>query len=128
MLFSVYLIFLIKVKTSYADANPDKGVVHESSSDNKESVGSQPSNKLSQAPKKLDTSEVKQAKGALPDGFFDNKEKSDSMKFNQFREPSKTLDDLESKQVKGALPEGFFDNKDADLRARGIEPVKVDIK
>ncbi|KAF8369683.1 hypothetical protein HHK36_017032 [Tetracentron sinense] len=32
------------------------------------------------------------------------------------------------KQVKGALPEGFFDNKDADLRARGIEPVKLDIK
>lgn len=34
----------------------------------------------------------------------------------------------ENKQVKGALPEGFFDNKDADLRARGIKPVKPDIK
>lgn len=34
----------------------------------------------------------------------------------------------ESKQVKGALPEGFFDDKDADLRARGIAPVKLDIK
>lgn len=33
-----------------------------------------------------------------------------------------------AKQIKGALPEGFFDNKDADLRARGIEPVKPDIK
>ncbi|KAM4085141.1 hypothetical protein ACJW30_10G004600 [Castanea mollissima] len=31
-------------------------------------------------------------------------------------------------QAKGALPEGFFDNKDADLRARGIKPVKPDIK
>ncbi|KAM3707323.1 hypothetical protein ACJW31_02G016200 [Castanea mollissima] len=31
-------------------------------------------------------------------------------------------------QAKGALPEGFFDNKDADLRARGIRPVKPDIK
>ncbi|KAL6312485.1 hypothetical protein AAG906_012080 [Vitis piasezkii] len=30
----------------------------------------------------------------------------------------------ETKEVKGALPEGFFDNKDADLRARGIVPVK----
>lgn len=35
---------------------------------------------------------------------------------------------LENRQVKGALPEGFFDNKDADLRARGITPVKLDIK
>lgn len=34
----------------------------------------------------------------------------------------------ENQQVKGALPEGFFDNKDADLRARGITPVKLDIK
>ncbi|KAA8518531.1 hypothetical protein F0562_016005 [Nyssa sinensis] len=34
----------------------------------------------------------------------------------------------ETKQVTGALPEGFFDDKDADLRARGITPVKVDIK
>uniref|UniRef100_A0A5B6YX82 C2H2-type domain-containing protein n=1 Tax=Davidia involucrata TaxID=16924 RepID=A0A5B6YX82_DAVIN len=34
----------------------------------------------------------------------------------------------ENKQVTGALPEGFFDDKDADLRARGITPVKLDIK
>lgn len=34
----------------------------------------------------------------------------------------------ENKQIKGELPEGFFDNKDADLRARGIEPVKPDVK
>lgn len=34
----------------------------------------------------------------------------------------------ETKEVKGALPEGFFDNKDADLRARGIVPVKPDVK
>ncbi|CAM8972487.1 unnamed protein product [Rhodiola kirilowii] len=27
----------------------------------------------------------------------------------------------------GALPAGFFDNKDADLRARGIEPVKPNV-
>nr|AAN62339.1 hypothetical protein [Citrus trifoliata] len=32
------------------------------------------------------------------------------------------------KQIKGALPEGFFDNKEADLLARGIKPVKPDVK
>lgn len=31
-------------------------------------------------------------------------------------------------QSVGALPAGFFDNKDADLRARGIEPVKPNVK
>lgn len=36
--------------------------------------------------------------------------------------------DSEVKQLKGALPEGFFDNKEADLRARGIKPVKPDVK
>ncbi|KAL2921130.1 hypothetical protein RDABS01_012621 [Bienertia sinuspersici] len=36
--------------------------------------------------------------------------------------------DSETKQIKGELPKGFFDNKDADLRARGIEPVKPDVK
>lgn len=34
----------------------------------------------------------------------------------------------EAAPMKGGLPQGFFDNKDADLRARGIEPVKPDIK
>ena len=36
--------------------------------------------------------------------------------------------DAGTAQLKGALPEGFFDNKEADLRARGIEPIKPDIK
>lgn len=36
--------------------------------------------------------------------------------------------DAGNAQLKGALPEGFFDNKEADLRARGIEPIKPDIK
>lgn len=31
-------------------------------------------------------------------------------------------------QVKGPLPEGFFDDKDSDLRARGITPIKPDVK
>lgn len=41
---------------------------------------------------------------------------------------SKLIAGSEIKQAKGALPEGFFDDKDADLRARGITPVKLDVK
>lgn len=36
--------------------------------------------------------------------------------------------DTVSQSKQGALPEGFFDDKDADLRARGITPVKPDVK
>ncbi|KAL0284325.1 UNVERIFIED_CONTAM: Zinc finger protein [Sesamum angustifolium] len=45
-----------------------------------------------------------------------------------FRQVPRTATGSETKQVKGALPEGFFDDKDADLRARGITPVKPDVK
>lgn len=45
-----------------------------------------------------------------------------------FRQVSKSATGSESKQAKGALPEGFFDDKDAELRARGITPVKPDVK
>ncbi|KAL1556313.1 zinc finger protein 830-like protein [Salvia divinorum] len=45
-----------------------------------------------------------------------------------FRQVSKSTTGLESKQAKGALPQGFFDDKDAELRARGITPVKPDVK
>ncbi|KAK6127424.1 hypothetical protein DH2020_038845 [Rehmannia glutinosa] len=45
-----------------------------------------------------------------------------------FRQVSGTDTGLEAKQVKGALPEGFFDDKDSDLRARGITPVKPNVK
>lgn len=45
-----------------------------------------------------------------------------------FRQMSKSATGSESKQAKGALPEGFFDDKDAELRARGITPVKPDVK
>ncbi|KAL6959623.1 hypothetical protein U1Q18_039777 [Sarracenia purpurea var. burkii] len=41
---------------------------------------------------------------------------------------SKMAVGTESKQAKKALPEGFFDDKDADLRARGITPIKLDVK
>lgn len=46
----------------------------------------------------------------------------------EIRQTSGKVADTEVKQVKGVLPEGFFDNKEADLRARGIKPVKPDVK
>eukprot|EP00262_Sarcandra_glabra_P006660 TRINITY_DN1906_c0_g1_i1.p1 TRINITY_DN1906_c0_g1~~TRINITY_DN1906_c0_g1_i1.p1 ORF type:complete len:351 (-),score=99.70 TRINITY_DN1906_c0_g1_i1:36-1037(-) len=55
-------------------------------------------------------------------------DKIESKPASQHNDPSRKIDGSEVKQAKGALPEGFFDNKDADLRARGIEPVKLDIK
>ncbi|XP_058079736.1 protein ABA AND ROS SENSITIVE 1 isoform X1 [Magnolia sinica] len=59
---------------------------------------------------------------------LETKEIIESKSSSELNQPSRKTDVTEAKQVKGALPEGFFDNKDADLRARGIEPVKVDIK
>ncbi|KAL5983963.1 hypothetical protein ACLOJK_018065 [Asimina triloba] len=56
------------------------------------------------------------------------KEGNESGPSSTLNQSSRNTITSESKQVKGALPEGFFDNKDADLRARGIELVKVDIK
>lgn len=53
---------------------------------------------------------------------------SSSQSLGQISETFKQGVALEVKQAKGALPEGFFDNKDADLRARGIRPVKIDVK
>lgn len=44
------------------------------------------------------------------------------------RQGSKIAVGIEDKQARGALPEGFFDDKDSDLRARGITPVKPDVK
>lgn len=41
---------------------------------------------------------------------------------------SKIVAGSETKETKKYLPEGFFDDKDADLRARGITPVKIDAK
>lgn len=97
-----------------------------------------------------DNADGLQYMGVLPNNFFDNKETTENqtsqqpnleenngselkqvnriLDSNQISQASKKMDGSEAKQVKGALPEGFFDNKDADLRARGIEPVKVDIK
>ncbi|MFS8016422.1 putative Zinc finger protein [Helianthus anomalus] len=41
---------------------------------------------------------------------------------------AETVGDEAQASQTGALPAGFFDDKDADLRARGITPVKLDIK
>lgn len=72
--------------------------------------------------------EVKQAKGFLPDdGSFYQIDSNDDNQDKKLNQKSENADMVQLKQVKGALPAGFFDNKDADLRARGIEPVKVDI-
>lgn len=71
--------------------------------------------------------EVKEARGFLPNGFFDRIDSNGDGHAKQVSEQSEKPDIVQLKQVKGALPEGFFDNRDEDLRARGIEPVKVDI-
>lgn len=86
----------------------------------------------------------------LPPDFFDNSdtEKSNSkrsavqvMETQKYKMPTVSsaqpareltqtskITGSEAKQAKGALPEGFFDNKEADLLARGIKPVKPDVK
>ncbi|KAI3976559.1 hypothetical protein MKX01_008417 [Papaver californicum] len=90
-------------------------------------------------------SEVKPLKKALPENFFDNKDDADTMKqlgnpeivrrsshtdgFSDKKDndhAKRKMGDADAKQVKGALPMGFFDDKEADLRAHGIQPVKVD--
>lgn len=63
----------------------------------------------------------------VPDGFFDNNKTGNGPQANEQNSLSKEAKSSETAQVKGSLPEGFFDNKDADLRARGIQPQKVDM-
>ncbi|XP_077238405.1 protein ABA AND ROS SENSITIVE 1-like isoform X2 [Tasmannia lanceolata] len=60
--------------------------------------------------------------------LVETKGRSESIPSGHLNEPSRKTEVSEAKKGKGTLPEGFFDNKDADLRARGIEPVKLDIK
>ena len=44
-------------------------------------------------------------------------------------QPAKSTTPVAGNEIAaGNLPEGFFDNVDADHRARGLEPPKVDIK
>ncbi|XP_072148818.1 protein ABA AND ROS SENSITIVE 1 isoform X2 [Setaria viridis] len=67
-----------------------------------------------------------QVKG-VPDGFFDNNKTGNGTQSSEPTSFSKEAKSSETTQVKASLPEGFFDNKDADLRARGIQPQKVDM-
>ncbi|XP_009355134.2 protein ABA AND ROS SENSITIVE 1 [Pyrus x bretschneideri] len=81
-----------------------------------------------------------QSSSGLPPDFFDNhdakkqntgREKVQTRNIEPARDLTQTSSQVvssEAKQIKGALPEGFFDNKEADLSARGIKPVKLDVK
>lgn len=89
---------------------------------------SEQSEQMTQPFKRVGAPEAKQVKGVLPEGFFDDGNARNEKISGQPSQPSKLTDVSEVKQARGALPEGFFDNKDADLRARGIQPVKVDIR
>lgn len=67
--------------------------------------------------------EIQAVKSEKLDGFTGKADRT-----GQPIHASSKIERSESNKVKGALPEGFFDNKEADLRARGIEPVKLDVK
>ncbi|PKU79957.1 hypothetical protein MA16_Dca025872 [Dendrobium catenatum] len=86
------------------------------------------SNQKSQVSRDYKNLEVKEARAFLPSGFFDRIDSNSVGQAKQLSQQSEKPDIVQLKQVKEALPEGFFDNKDEDLRARGIEPVKVDIE
>lgn len=68
--------------------------------------------------------------GGLPSGnHLQTKNTEDARGITNTPTPTPTeISDSQAKQGQGALPEGFFDNKEADLRARGIKPVKPDVK
>lgn len=67
--------------------------------------------------------------GGLPSGnHLQTKNTEDARGITNTPTPTPTeISDSQAKQGQGALPEGFFDNKEADLRARGIKPVKPDV-
>lgn len=109
-------------KSDGADAKQAKGALPDNFFDNKTEC--QISNQPKDISRNVSNSEVKHEMRAPSSTLSDSTERMGS---NQLNQPSKMLNSSETKQVTGALPEGFFDNKDADLRARGIEPVKVDI-
>ncbi|XP_061947933.1 protein ABA AND ROS SENSITIVE 1 isoform X2 [Populus nigra] len=65
--------------------------------------------------------------GGLPSGnHLQTKNTEDARGITNTPTPTE-ISDSQAKQGQGALPEGFFDNKEADLRARGIKPVKPDV-
>ncbi|PKA62315.1 hypothetical protein AXF42_Ash016107 [Apostasia shenzhenica] len=86
------------------------------------------SSQRSQGSRDMDNVEVKKTKGILPSGFFDGIDTNGDMQDNLLSQQLQRTDVVQPKQITGALPAGFFDNKDADLRARGIKPVKIDVE
>nr|CAD1821960.1 unnamed protein product [Ananas comosus var. bracteatus] len=107
-------------KTDGKEAKQGRGSLPETFFDGTNRSENQNAKLLKQTAVEDVSSERMPLKNALPDGFFDKQ-------FDQANEASSSANAVEAKQVKGALPEGFFDNKDADLRARGIKPVKIDV-
>lgn len=85
------------------------------------------SSQRSQLSKDKKSLEVNRARGFLPSGFFDKVDSNGDNQAAEISQESENVGAVQLKQVKGELPAGFFDNKDADQRARGIKPVKVDI-
>lgn len=75
-----------------------------------------------------ETGVPKNEKGGLADNIDMKGRESGNVSSFHTSEVFNQKEKSEGNQVKGSLPEGFFDNKDADLRARGLEPIKYDIK
>ncbi|XP_052194022.1 protein ABA AND ROS SENSITIVE 1 isoform X2 [Diospyros lotus] len=65
---------------------------------------------------------------AFSSGKVVDRKINQSQPTGEHKQTSKVIVSAETTQSKGALPAGFFDDKDADLRARGITPVKPDVK
>ncbi|MQL86531.1 hypothetical protein Taro_019065 [Colocasia esculenta] len=115
------------IKVDGSQVKQLKGTLPEGFFDKKHMSESKHSDQLSQASGKRDVSEGNPPKGSLPKGFFDSNAKDEDKISKQLSQSTNMMDGSEARQARGDLPEGFFDNKDADLRARGIQPVKIDV-
>ncbi|KAE8696134.1 STELAR K+ outward rectifier isoform 1 [Hibiscus syriacus] len=117
-----------KVKGSLPDGFFDKDETKLPINVMKLPMENKPEPKQASAPE----TKTKQMKGYLPDDFYDKDDTN--LPMNVMKPPrentqaSEEASAPETKQVKGALPEGFFDNKEADLHARGVKLVKIDVK
>lgn len=74
----------------------------------------------------------KELQSSIPSGKVDIKIENTDSKSSEFGPSKEQISTLplgsETRKAKGLIPEGFYDNKDADLRARGITPIKLDVK
>lgn len=109
-----------------SDAKCVKGALPDNFFDVPEQTENDHDGHLIRHPGNNSAQELKQLKKPLPDKFFPGTENNDDQ--NSSSQVSTGTSHTETKLVKGELPEGFFDNKDADLRARGVKPIKVDVK